>query len=127
MATIEFHHPNASSPTTSVILTNKEQLPYSRPRRRFQSVFEADSGRLFVYDWGSDIQVFSVVLWPLIASEVNAMEAFFHTTTNFRVESFQIVDSLAVTWSVRLNQDVVEAVRVTNIAYRMALAFRVNV
>lgn len=78
---ITIAYPSIASPDVAIQLDDVEQKPTSRPRRKFQSAFETDSGGLFVYDWGSSVRAFSMNLYPLTAFEKDALVSFFDNST----------------------------------------------
>lgn len=121
---MSFYHPNRGAPTTTVTIGDKEQNPSTRPTRGLQSAFETDAGEVFVYQWGPAIAVFPLRLWPLAKADADALEAFFITTVNYRVERFDFDDSLGRQYTCQLAQGVVSPIR-RGIYYELSVSLRV--
>lgn len=122
-------YPSISAPQVSVVLPDCEQLPVSRPRRKYQQQFETDAGSVIVYDFGGSSRSFSLSLYPLSQSQAAAIEDFFYKPlggggVNGRAGTWQLQDSLGRTYTVRFAQDVMEPQQRGPSAWDVAITVR---
>lgn len=117
--------PDLFNPTVEIVLPDCEQLPYSRPTRKLQSVFETDAGTTVVYDFQASRQVFTLNLYPLSAAHVSAIQSLFNDTVNAQATPWWLKDSFDDEYNVRFAMDVCEAMLRGTSAYAMALTVRV--
>jgi len=126
---ITLAYPDLITPTALVVLPDVEQLPRSKPVRKFQTVFRTDAGNDVAYDFGGSSEVFSMSLSPLTKTDADALRDFFNNASpngvNGRMSTFALMDSDGVVYTVRFAQDVMEIQQIGVAWHKATLTLKV--
>jgi len=125
MITLAF--PSLAAPTVLVTLPDVEQRFGLPPLRKRQAAFITDALTDVIFDFGSDNQVFTMVLGPLSNADADAVQSFFANSSgaNGRVGAWQLQRSNGNIYNVRFAQDVIEQQPVGVSWINMSLTLRV--